>query len=601
MIDSAETTMGWCYSRNSAADGQTARGWLDNLSLLTLTDRYTVQIAVISTSVLLTEDSNSFQFQVAVTAVSETLPPPAGWVLIIAGIDNISTADTTYALVFADGAAQVDAIATFADPLLPLSILLSLEDRPSLINTTDTSLAVQFPAARRLETLEIMTSTSVTQSVPDAAIVIAVTVSATDNFGEPFEPAGLTLMVEDSGNADVSQSNYALSFVDGSAETRVTVGLTRRGEVGSIGLSVVSGDIQSAARVTLNPTPRVLVSITLSAASSNLVQTTANTTVAAVLMLSALDNYGDPIVAGDVNLQLEASNDAIVAPSLTVAITTTATVLQIIEILPQNEPDTTVTVSILRGTLDESVQLLPDGGIQIAVRSRRVLRQLQLSLVDTQSPLRQVDRTLPIRVNIRLTGLDQFGQPSAFSGVMLTAAAEPMATTATLNPQQLTATGAEGAVTVLEVSFPGDSPMETMITIEIEAPGAGVMTNSLIVQALPDPRDPLQPLNIDTATGVTELDLIVALRWLIDQQDDNNASLVVNLTIPSADITTDGLKNLQQLFTEDIDRVDLNRDGRADQLDLRILLRYLSGLRGAQLAEQDVFEDLIRRLLDRQP
>ena len=486
VIDSAETTMGWCYSQNSAADGRTARGWLDNLSVLTLTDRYT---------------------------------------------------------------------------------------------------------------LEIVVSTSVTQSAPDAMFVIAVTVAATDNFGEPLEPTGLTLMVEDSGNAEVSQSDYALNFVDGSATTTITVGLTRRGDEGSIELSVASGDIQSAVSITLNPAPRVLVSITLSAASSKLVQTTANTAVTAVLMLTALDNYGDPIEAGDINLQIEATNAAIVTSSLTVAIATTA----MIEILPQNELDTTVTVLISRGTLDESVQLLPDGGIQIAVRVLRVLRQLQLGLVNRVSPLRQIDRSLPIRANIRLIGLDQFGQPIAFSEVMLTATAEPMETTATLNPPQLTATGPEGAQTLLEVSFPGDSTMATTITIAIEGTDAGVSTNSLVVQALPDPRDPLRPLHVDDPeTDVTELDLIVALRWLIDQQA-STASLVVNLTIPSTDITTDGIKNLQQLFTEDIDRIDVNGDGRADQLDLRILLRYLSGLRGTELAEQSVFEDLIRLLLDRQP
>ena len=491
-FNGTESALRWCYNRNSAADGQTARAWLDNLSVLTLTDRYA---------------------------------------------------------------------------------------------------------------LEIITSTSVTQSAPDAMFVIAVTVTATDNFGEPLDLTGLILVVADSGNADVSQSDYALTFVDGSATTTITVGLTRRGDVGRIELSVVSGDNQSTVSITLNPAPRVLASINLSAVSSKLVQTTANTTVAAVLMLTALDNYRDPIEAGDVDLQIEATNDAIVVSTLTVAVATTATATAMIEVLPQNDLDTTVTVSILRGTLDESVQLLPDGGIQIVVRVLRVLRQLQLGLVNQVSQLQQIDRTLPIRADIRLIGLDQFGQPIAFSEVMLTVAAEPMATTAMLNPPQLTATGPEGAVTMLEVIFPNpdDNPVETMITIAIEGQGAGITTNSLVVQALPDPRDPLRPLHVDDPeTDVTELDLIVALRWLIDQQA-STASLVVNLTIPSTDITTDGIKNLQQLFTQDIDRIDVNGDGRADQLDLRILVRYLSGLRGTELAEQGVFEDLIRLLLNRQP
>ena len=219
---------------------------LDNLSLLTLTDRYTVQIAVIPTSVLLTEDSDGFRFQVAVTAVSETLPLPTDWVLVIAGMDNISTADTTYALVLSGNSAQIDAIATSDDPLLPSSILLSLEDRPSLLNTTGTSLAFQLPAVRRLAQLTISAPAEVTEIAIGAAIVIAVSVTATDQFGRPFDPTGLTLNVTSSDNAEIPQSSYALTFTDGLANTTVTVELASAGDTRSIELSVVSGDIDDS-------------------------------------------------------------------------------------------------------------------------------------------------------------------------------------------------------------------------------------------------------------------------------------------------------------------------------------------------------------------
>ena len=52
---------------------------------------------------------------------------------------------------------------------------------------------------------------------------------------------------------------------------------------------------------------------------------------------------------------------------------------------------------------------------------------------------------------------------------------------------------------------------------------------------------------------------------------------------------------------ENLNRIDVNGDDRADQLELRILLRYLSGLHGTELAEQEVVEDIIRLLLDRLP
>ena len=161
--------------------------------------------------------------------------------------------------------------------------------------------------------------------------------------------------------------------------------------------------------------------------------------------------------------------------------------------------------------------------------------------------------------------------------------------------QQLSTTVPESAVTVLEVMFP--ELLDTTITIAIANPGTGVTVNELVVRALPDRRPPLRPLHVDdTDTGVTELDLIVALRWLADQQSSTQ-SRVVNLTITDTDVTAAGIDNLQQLFNENSDRVDLNSDGRANQLDLRILLRHISGLSDAALAEQGGSEDIIRLLL----
>ena len=133
----------------------------------------------------------------------------------------------------------------------------------------------------------------------------------------------------------------------------------------------------------------------------------------------------------------------------------------------------------------------------------------------------------------------------------------------------------------------------------IANPGTGVTANELVVLALPDTRPPLPSLNVDREDlNITELDLIVALRWLADQES-STASLTVNLTVTTANITATGLDNLQRLFTESetLDRVDVNGDGRVDQLDLRILLRYLSGLRGTELAEQEISEEIIELLL----
>ena len=593
-----ESTLRWCYSFNSKADSQTARAWLDSLFAVATDERYVVQIAVTDTPTILAMPPDSFRFQVTVTARSTLLPTPADWVLVASYIDNISGIDNTYSLVFSGNSAQVDVTATPDNPGLPSSILFALEERPLLRGVAATSLTVELPA-RELTILAINVPAEVTQTAIGVPLEIAVTVNAADNLGFPVEPAGLTLVVSDSGNANVPQSTYALTFASGMAQTTITVELTARGLPGSIELSVIGSSIEPTVRVTLNPFPRVLVSITLAAANTNLVQTTANTAVNAVLILSALDNYGDPIEAENISLQLSASNDAIVVSSLTVTIEASGSAQQAVEILLQNDLDTTVTVQILRGNLDEAVQLLPEGGIQIEVRALRVLRRLQLSLTGAQSPLRQIDGSLPIRAQLQLIGLDQYAQPIAFTTVTLTATADPSTTQVTLNPPQLEATEPERAVTLLVVTFSA-ALLDTTITIAITNTSTGVTTNNLVLRALPDRRPPLQPLFVDTDTSVSELDLIVAMRWLANPQRSTE-SLVFNLTVTSASITAAGINYLRQLFNENSDRVDLNKDGRADQLDLRILLRYMSGLRGAELAEQEVIEDIVRLLLGKPP
>ena len=598
-LDSTETTLSWCYSKNSSADSQDTRAWLDSLLLVTPADRYRIEIAVITSPTLVSSQTNTLQYTVAVSAESSLLPPPADWVLIVSGADNIVAAETTYSLSFDNNVAQVEVMSTPDNPFLPSTVLLALPDRPSFFGATATSISYSLPA-RELAMLQLMAPTAVTQIAPDTPIEIAVTVAATDNSDVPISPSGLVLNVSAVDNARVPQSRYALSFTAGMAQTTVAVSLLTRGNTGSIELSVTSGDIQSTASIFLNPAPRKLASITLSAANSNLALTVANTSIMTELTLTALDNYGAPIEAGNVSLQLSASNDAIVQPSLIVAIEASGSAQQAVAIQPQNDLDTTVTVLILRGTLDQSVQLLPDGGLQIAVRALRILRQLQLSLDDRTSPLRQIDQSRPIRANIRLIGLDQYDQPSAFPEVTLTAAADPSTTQLTLNPPQLSATQPAGAITELVVEFP--AILATTVTITIANPGTGITANELVVRALPDTRPPLPSLNVDSENpDITELDLIVALRYMSDPQS-STASLVVNLTVTTADITATATANLQQLFTnpENLTRVDVNEDGRVDQLDLRILLRWLSGLRGVLLAEQEVSEEIIQLLLDQQ-
>ena len=79
-------------------------------------------------------------------------------------------------------------------------------------------------------------------------------------------------------------------------------------------------------------------------------------------------------------------------------------------------------------------------------------------------------------------------------------------------------------------------------------------------------------LNVDdTVRSVIEPDQIITLRWLADEQS-RMESQAANLTINDTNITTAGIENLQQLFTEldNLDRVDkVNRT--ANDLMVRVL------------------------------
>ena len=503
-LDISETTLRWCYTPGN----QDSRAWLDGVVLVTPADRYRVEIAITDGPVPVATQSETFRYRVEIRVESPLLPPPPDWVLLVGGIENIVEADSTFALSFGSSmSTEVVVFSTPQNPLLPATVLLALVDRPSFSGATGTSIRYTL-AAREVDTLLLLVAPTVTQTAAEAPIEIAVEVRTSDRFGRPFNPQGLTLGVTAVDNANILQSSYVLSFAGGIAQTTVTVELIRDRSTGRVEISVIGGEINTTASVVINPVPPQLALITLSAASSSLVQTMPNTPVVAELILTALDNYGNPIGADNVILQLSANSGAIVQTTLTVAIEASGTTRQMVEVLPQNDLDTTLTVQLSRGTLDESVQLLPEGGIQIAVRARRVLRQLQLSLVNQVSPLRQIDRTLPIRANIHLIGLDQYDQPIAFSETTLTAAAEPSTTQVTLNPQQLSATDLQGAVTVLKVTFPETSPENTTITITIADPGTDVTVNELVVRALPDPRPNifavLQELNINAPNRVVQ-------------------------------------------------------------------------------------------------
>ena len=369
-FNGAETTLRWCYSKITPANSQTGRGWLDSLLPVTAADRYVVQIAVTEAPTIFAMRPDSIRFQVTITAASPTLPSPLDWVLIASGVENITAADTTYPLVFSSNSAQVDVTVTPDNSLLPSTIHLTLDDRPLLRAVAVTSLTYVLPA-RELTMLEIMAPAEVTQSTPDAALDIAVTVIARDNFNLLFDPAGLVLTVTDLGNASVPQSTYALSFAAGTARTTITVELTSSDAAAGIELSVSRGDVSDSTAVVLIPHGRMLAQLEIMA-PAEVTQTAPDAALDIAVTVISADNYDLPFDPAALELRVSSTDNARV-PQSTYALTfTSGTARTTITVeLTSSDAAAGIELSVSRGDVSDSaaVVLIPHG---------RMLAQLEI-------------------------------------------------------------------------------------------------------------------------------------------------------------------------------------------------------------------------------
>ena len=133
---------------------------------------------------------------------------------------------------------------------------------------------------------------------------------------------------------------------------------------------------------------------------------------------------------------------------------------------------------------------------------------------------------------------------------------------------------------------------ELTIFAEVAGQEAAVLENVTIFRAVPS-----ELLNVDGLESLTAQDLVLSLRWLSQIRPDTGENLVANLPISTDTVTAAALVNLQSLLDELQSFSDINEDGVSDALDLRILLRYLSGLRGDSLLGSNVNLSRLRQQL----
>ena len=97
---------------------------------------------------------------------------------------------------------------------------------------------------------------------------------------------------------------------------------------------------------------------------------------------------------------------------------------------------------------------------------------------------------------------------------------------------------------------------------------------------------PIAPLELDNIEGVSVTDLLLVLR--LQDAAASSSALVVNLQLEEQELSSTGMAALREQLAGDQSLVDVTGDRGFDAADIRVLLRYISGLRGAALGEQPV-------------
>ena len=337
--------------------------------------------------------------------------------------------------------------------------------------------------------------------------------------------------------------------------------------------------------------PRRLAFINLTATESTLRQLAAGQPVTATLTVIALDNYGQPFRLDTVALDITATNHVIVSTSQFRIIEDGRLELQL-QVTPVDLLDTRVTLRVAEESLRGAATLLPTGGLSIFIqRPAAVLHRVVVELAGSDMALIQNDPRLPVQFEVNVRGLDQYGGAIGYPMLGLSISGSTTEVRIARHPEILTA-DANGSLVTVFVQL----TQNTTLTVAVTDLPEGVAGSQLLLPIRAD-SGPLTPMiDLTGDTRVSETDIFIALSWLNSGRPtvlrDN---MFVNLPITAAQITTTGFTSLQMLFTVQSagENADVNGDSVADQLDLRLILRYLAGLRGPLLGNSDTVNRIL--------
>ena len=211
-----------------------------------------------------------------------------------------------------------------------------------------------------VSTVRLTVPELVRQTDPGAALSLAIRLEAFDQFELPFPLPNTDIRLElgDLINAEADQNSHELQLEDGLAQLNLQLRLLEQGIAGEVVLRVTAAGIEYARqRVRLQALP-VLSSLSMTVVEEPQPPTEIGAVVDFVVAIRAIGKDGRMIAAEDVLLsaRLDGSGE-LLAPigdslALAAAVPTTYTV----SVVPRATRSTTVTVSVSKGSIVASLQ-----------------------------------------------------------------------------------------------------------------------------------------------------------------------------------------------------------------------------------------------------
>ena len=525
----------------------------------------------------------AIRFAVTVTATNSLGDPYESYesmnlILRVTNSTNSVVSQARYDLFFANGIATTTVEVRLATEGQNGEVSLQVARDSAIAIATVTLIA----AAESLAALRIEAPAIVHQPQLDATVEFAVTVSALGTLGDAFDPQNLQLQVSAGDNTTPNQTLLPLAFSGGTAITTVTAGLLMQGVDGRVELAVISStdSVEARASVLLRAVQIIDPRIIDVAGDNRL-------TVTDIIIALRWLHAGKPDMLGDdlfINLPITAAQ---LRPERFTSLQMLFTVQRAGENADVNSDGVADQFDLrlilrylsgLRGSFLNDTDTL-NRILVVLGRGDEIpsLNRVTVALISSTATLIQIDPRLPVQFQLSVKGLDQYGNAIGYTTLSLSIAGSTTDVLFAWQPEILTAEASGSLVTVFVLPT-----QNTTLTVGVTGLPEGASGNQLLLRIQADTT--LTPtIDLTGDDRVTETDIIVALNWLnAGKPDMLSDDLFINLPITAAQITTAGFTNLQILFMVQRagENADVNIDGRGDQTDLILILRYLSGLRG---------------------